>query len=95
MAWFALYGAEIGYTDARLQSYTGVVKGSKILLTLKAEVSASDANYVLENLEAIQSAHNAPKAKPAPRRKAKAEPKGITKQDRLALPPPSSFGEGE
>lgn len=57
---------EVRATSARLTAYSGSVSGGKILLTLKVEIPADDAPYVLGSLEEILAAHKK-KPKSAPK----------------------------
>lgn len=82
-AYFILSTERPDLEDARLLSYSGTIKGGKMVLTLKVGIEGFWMHQTLSTLEAIQKAHKpkpAPKPAPAPKRRAKAKP--------LALPAP-------
>lgn len=83
--YFILKSDRGGLNDFRLLSYSGAVKGSKVVLTLKVEVEGLWMHDALSSLEAIQNAH---KPKPAPKRQPKLKPLALPAPS-LALPTPS------
>lgn len=79
--------------DGRLTSYSGTIRGGKLVLTLKIEVEGWRMHSALEALETIQRAHKrkpaAPKPKPEPKPKA-AKPLALP-APALALPRPEDL----
>lgn len=71
--------------EERLLSYSGIIKGGKLIVTLKVEVSGG-MDHVLSSLEAIHMDHNAkPKARTETVR---ILPRRVGKTKLLALPAP-------
>lgn len=77
--YFSISSDEDRFNRNRLLSYTGVVKGGKLILTLKVEVS-SEMDFELAALEAIQRAHA--------KRAAQTATKAATRSPHLADTPP-------
>lgn len=88
-AYFILSDDDEQFRPSRLLSYSGAIKGGKLILTLKVEVSDS-MDHVLSSLEAIQKHHS---AKPKVRTEiVRIQPRRIGKAKLLALPPPQPSG---
>ncbi|MDO5606004.1 MAG: hypothetical protein Q4G25_12665 [Paracoccus sp. (in: a-proteobacteria)] len=79
---------------ARLLSYSGTVKGGKLILSLKVEIEGWRMHSELEALEAIQQAHKPKPQRTAPKKQPKAKPKPLAlPAPSLALPGPQEGGE--
>lgn len=91
-SYFILKSDEVGPYGSKLLSYSGVIKGGKVILTLKVEVGP-DHHHTLESLEAIQTAHNRKPAPVKPEAKCVVVPRRIGKTAALlALPAPGKAG---
>lgn len=91
--YFILSSERLENDDARLLSYSGAIKGGKMVLTLKVEAEGFWMHRIVSALEAIQKAHKkqlTPKPA-APKRQAKAKPLALP-APHLALPGPAEGG---